>query len=265
MTIAIGTRYDDGAIVCADTKVVSTDGSTSTGRKAFVSVSSNQLSCAVANAADDAHAAKMLASYIADAVGSSLAWTDVPNKIKKIMTDWYSAFGAVKPPLLHFLLASGGKDHSELYFCEPPNTVLSCHESMAIGQGARPLDNITSHLFWPWLAGGVKGALLKLAFLMYRAKTEEGSACGGATTTLIVTKRGRFAFIPSGEMEAAENLAKNVEDWLMEIRKSVLGGAAKEETAKELSKQHLYLSSRVEELEFPSLSRLERPMPWEKP
>jgi 20S proteasome alpha/beta subunit len=263
MTIAIGTRYDDGAIVCADTKVVSTDGSTSTGSKAFVSVSSNQLSCAVANAADDAHAAKMLASHIADAVGSSLAWTDVPNKIKKVMTDWYRAFGAVKPPALHFLLASGGQDHSELYFCEPPNTVWGCHEPMAIGQGARPLDNITSDLFRPWLSGGVKGALLKLAFLMHRAKTEEGSACGGATQTLIVTKTGRFAFIERDEMEAAEKLAKGVEDWLMEIRKSVLGGAAKEETAKEFAKQYLYLSSRTEELKFPSLTRLERPLPWE--
>ncbi len=278
MTIAIGARYSDGAIVCADTKVVSTDGSTSSGSKAFVSVSSNQLSCAVANAADDAHAAKMLASQIANAVGSTPIatavgadtvsnWNDAFDRIKKTMTEWYSAFGAVKPPALHFLLACGGKNYSDLIFCEPPNTVWSCQEPMAIGQGARPIDNITVKLFWPWLNGGVRAALLKLAFLMHRAKKEEGSACGFETRTLIVTKKGRFAFIPNGEMAAAEQFAEKVDSLLADFRKALLSGEPKESRDKalsELAKLYLELGEESDSLNFPSLSRLERPMPWEK-
>src|SRR5579864_3924865 len=67
MTIAIGTGYDHGVIVCADTKVVASDGATTTDSKVSFSTTSSGAVFAIADAAEDARAAKMLAADITNA------------------------------------------------------------------------------------------------------------------------------------------------------------------------------------------------------
>ena len=162
MTIAIGAQFEGGVAVCADTKVVATDGATHWGSKVFLGVSPDRMAWAIANAADDGNAAKMLAEELSSAVSDSKNYKDLLKRAKEIMTSWYSAFGNVKPPIVHFLVSLGGKDNSSLYFCEPPNTVCSVGDVMAIGQGARPIESFANDLFWSIPKFGAKSALLKL-------------------------------------------------------------------------------------------------------
>jgi len=256
MTIAIGAEFDGGTVVCADTKIVATDGATSSGSKVSLSVTPKRMAFAIASAADDAHAASMLAGDMTSAACDSEHGRDLQNKLKETMTTWYSAYGAMKPPALHFLLSCGGRQTSNLYFCEPPNTVLRASHVMAIGQGARPIETLMNALFWPIPKFGVKSALLRLAYLMYRAKNEEGSACGGNTTTVVVTKGGAFTFVEDEEMRKAEDLASRVDDFLGDFRKQILSAEPKD--AKEVDmKRYVEMIKEAENMPF-SLEWLEK-------
>jgi 20S proteasome alpha/beta subunit len=262
MTIAIGASFEGGAVVCADTKIVATDGATTNGSKVTLALTPKKMAYAIANAAEDGNAANMLASEMTSAACSAANWTDLVKRVKQTMTEWYSGFGAARPPALHFLLSHGGNEHSGIYFCEPPNTVLSVTHVMAIGQGARPIEPLLDKLFWPIPKFGVKSALLKLAYLMHRAKSEEGSACGGSTTTVIVSSDGAYTFVEEGEMQKAEEVAGRMEKFLGDIRKGLLSPEkleSQDAAIKKFTQKYLELTSEAEALQFSSLSWLERP------
>ncbi len=256
MTIAIGAEFEGGVAVCADTKIVATDGATTHGSKVFVSVTQKQMAYAIANAAEDGHAADMLAGELSSAACASENWADLQKKLKQTMTDWYLGFGTVKPPVLHFLLSYGGKEQSGLFFCEPPNTVLRVTHAIAIGQGARPIDTFIKNLFWPIPKFGVKTALLRLAYLMCRAKNEEGSACGGNTTTVVVTKDGAFTFVEQEEMQKAEDLASQLDEFLSDLRKQILSSEPKESPEVDM-KRSLEMIYKAQNMRF-DLSWLQR-------
>ncbi len=257
MTIAIGAEFDGGTVVCADTKIVATDGATSGGSKVSLSVTPKRMSYAIANAADDGHAATMLAGEMTSAACDSDNYGDLRIKLKATMTAWYSSYGLTKPPVLQFLLSCGGKATASLLFCEPPNTVLSVSHVMAIGQGARPIEPIMKGLFWPIPKFGVGSALLRLAYLMQRAKSEEGSACGGNTTAVVVTKHGAFTFVEDEEMQRAEALASKVDDFLAGFRKQLLSTDPKDAKAVDLKKHMKEVSKEAGLLTF-SLDLLDR-------
>jgi 20S proteasome alpha/beta subunit len=266
MTIAIGAEFDGGAVVCADTKIVATDGATTHGSKVSLSVTPKKMAYAIANAADDGNAAKMLASELTSAACDSENWPDLQKRLKQTMTEWYSGFGTVKPPALQFLLSHGGNKHSGLFFCEPPNTVLSVTHAMAIGQGARPIEPLLPALFWPIPKFGVKSALLRLAYLMHRAKTEEGSACGGRTTTVVVSSDGAFTFLEDDEMKQAEELGASIGKFVGDLRKGLLSlptQEAQEAEIKGFSQEYLELAKEAESLAFPSLDWLDKPW-WKR-
>lgn len=273
MTIAIGATFEGGVAVCADTKIVATDGATHHGSKVVLSVNQKRMAYAIANAADDGNAAKMLAGELGCAVCDAGNYADLMKRVKQAMTEWHSAFGGVKPPALHFLISAGGKDGSSLYFCEPPNTVYSVSHVMAIGQGARPIEPFAEGLFWPIPKFGVKSALLKLAYLMQIAKNQEGSACGGKTTTVVVSDRGTFTFVDNDEMNKAEDFAEHLDEFLSSIRKGLLDSFAEGEqekpsveelfTINEISRKYSELSEQAKSLTFPSLVHLERGW-WER-
>lgn len=261
MTIAIGATFEGGAVVCADTKVVATDGATHHGSKVTLSVNRNRMAYAIGNAAEDGYAAKMLSGELGAAACSSENFVDLQNKLKEKMTEWYLGFGSTKPPVLHFLLSAGGNGHSALYFCEPPNTVLFISHAMAIGQGARPIEPFAESLFWNLPQFGVKEALLKLAYLMHVAKSEEGSACGGKTTTVVVSDQGTFAFVSDDEMEAAEKWAERMDSLLGTIRSDLSGPFTQEEQEmkiKEFSQRYFDLAREAKGLSFPSLETLDK-------
>jgi hypothetical protein len=273
MTIAIGAKFNGGVVVCADTKVVATDGATHHGSKVFLGTNPERMAWAVANAADDGNAAKMLAGELSYAVADAENYGDLIKQLKEKMTEWYSAFGSNKPPALHFLISWGGKGSSSLFFCEPPNTVYSVSHVMPIGQGARPIEPMVDGLFCTIPKFGVRSALLKLAYLMHIAKNQEGSACGGNTTTVVVTDRGTFTFVDGDEMEKAEKFAEKLDEFISTVRKGLLHSFAEtpEEkpsiesifTVSSLSQIYSELSNEAEALAFPSLKFLETGW-WER-
>ena len=86
VTIAIGAKFEGGVAVCADTKVVSTDGATHCGSKVFLGANPEKMAWAVANAADDGNAAKMLAGELSSAVSCAENYGDLLKRVKKSMT-----------------------------------------------------------------------------------------------------------------------------------------------------------------------------------
>jgi 20S proteasome alpha/beta subunit len=261
MTIAIGAEFEGGTIVCADTKIVATDGATSEGSKVMLSVNDRKIAYAIANAAEDGNAASMMASELGSAACGSESWAEISQNLKRVMTEWYSGFGGAKPPVLQFILSYGGLFNSGLYFCEPPNTVLRVSHVIAIGRGSRPIEPMMHGLFWPIPMFGVKEALLKVAYLMYRAKKDEGSACGGNTTAVVVTKEGSFAFVEGEEMEAAERLAAKIENNVEDFRNGMLSLLPKDSQAlkhEKCAERYLALVKEAENLAFPGLDWLNK-------
>src|SRR5271169_1076023 len=72
VTIAIGTPFSfgviKGALVCADSLVVATDGATTFGTKTHLSITQRKSVFAIAGAADDGDASNMLAGDITSAL-----------------------------------------------------------------------------------------------------------------------------------------------------------------------------------------------------
>ena len=141
MTIAIGTPLIGGAILCADSRVVASDGATTTDGKLLLSAASNKTLFAIADAAHDGRAAKMLSKDILDAARKN-PYAPV-QEITKVMKPWFNSYENSGAPSTQFILASVIDDGwSKLYFCEPPATVLEIDEPIAIGFGS-----VLSNLF----------------------------------------------------------------------------------------------------------------------
>jgi hypothetical protein len=182
MTIAIGAEFDGGAVVCSDTRVSASDGATSWGSKQFLGISATGKMYILANATEDAYAAKMLGEEMSSAISKA---ENKPPKImeaiKAIMGRWYNGYHHVHPPQVQFILAliQRGWSRAMLYYCEPPNTV-AFGSPIAIGKGSRAVDPKLDIL--RALAGeklDARSALLRTAYLAYLAKRDEGAACGG--------------------------------------------------------------------------------------
>jgi len=141
MTIAIGTLYSEGAIVCADTKVVASDGATTASSKVFASLSPKGRMFLIADAAEDANAAKMLAGEISYAICDAEHPYRLAPGIKAVMGPWHSSYHHIQPPNLQFVIASVvvGDEAGQVFLCEPPSTV-AYGWPIAIGRGARAVD-----------------------------------------------------------------------------------------------------------------------------
>jgi hypothetical protein len=211
MTIAIGTLFDGGAIVCADTKVSASDGATTDGSKVFLGVTRTRRMYAIADSAEDAYAAKMLAGEISTAISLADKSFRMEETVKRVMGPWYNSYHHVQPPQIQFLIAftQEGWEQPTLYFCEPPSTV-SYGSPIAIGKGSRVVDPALD-IFWSTGKRiDAKSALMKLAYLMYLAKRDEGAACGGETYAIAIGAGGGYTLIDEAEMREAEGIAKKL-------------------------------------------------------
>lgn len=56
-----------------------------------------------------------------------------------------------------------------------------------------------------------RSLLLRIAYLMYLAKRDEGAACGGDTFGAAISSDGGFALIEEEEIRQAEELAKRLQ------------------------------------------------------
>lgn len=188
MTIALGMLCDGGAIVAADTRVILTDGSATQGEK-VVSFRTDFGSVAIANAADDANAAKTLVRKIIQSVEHSpiKKWDDLEETIAYEMTQWSNAFKA--HPATTFIIAACIKGVGvELYLCEPPNTVLPRPEGYAAaGGGSAVTDPLQKTLFDSSFSRfqEPQKIMRQMSYLLYRAKKDH-ALCGGRTSAVYV-------------------------------------------------------------------------------
>jgi 20S proteasome alpha/beta subunit len=266
VTIAIGTRFTGGVIVCADSKVVASDGATTDQSKVSLSLTATKRIFGIADAAEDGNAAKMLAGEIMNAVCDSQSPYKLAPDVTSVMASWYNSYGVTQPPQLQFILGAVviGHEGGNVYLCEPPATVLNTIGPVAIGRGARAVEPLLSVLTG---VGGspfaLKPTLLRLAYLMYRAKKDEGSACGGNTHAIVISVKGGFAFIEHEEMKKAEEIAADIDTLLRDAYQKIMGAEKPEIQRKfvdELSKNYLLLAERGRGLEFPSLGLLKQPL-----
>src|SRR5580704_17543553 len=118
MTIAIGAEFNGGAVVCSDTRVSASDGATSWGSKQFTGVSATGKMYVLADASEDAYAAKMLGHEISGAMSDASAKTGLEQPIKDVMEKWYNGYRHVHPPQVQFVLAliQKGWSRAALYY-----------------------------------------------------------------------------------------------------------------------------------------------------
>lgn len=269
MTIAIGTYYDKGIIVCADSKVVASDGATTNGLKLSLALGQNRRFIAIANAAEDGHAATMLSDDIAIAIGDAQDEGSAKSNIKAVMTTWHNAYGSQSAPHLQFVVGIVAPGERDVLLCEPPATVIE-DAPVAIGRGARAVERFLE-LEARFLTGDsppMKVALLRLAFLMYHAKKEEGSACGGDTHAVILPSNGILTFVNSCDMADAEGLAKEVDALMTVTGKKAMSHLTEADqntfVTAEFSKRYAELARKARELTFPSLVPLHNVVLGEK-
>src|SRR5258708_12313916 len=98
MTIAIGTYFADGVILCADTKFVDDNGNISYGKKIAALEAGHGKTFAIAHAANDSNAAAMLAGEILDALDASTG--RFKSTIKQSMTHSQSDYTQSTVPFL---------------------------------------------------------------------------------------------------------------------------------------------------------------------
>jgi 20S proteasome alpha/beta subunit len=253
MTIAIGALYSDGVIVAADSKVVFSDGSTDSANKLFLALSPERAMMAIADAAEDAHAAKMVAGAISSAFVDAHREGKKPDALlSEAMGTWYRSYGYSQVPVLEFLVGKVIVDKwVGLYYLQPPSTIL-WQAPFAIGRGARPVEPLLG-----LLSNGknaLKPQLMLLAYLMYLAKKEEGSACGGHTSVLVITKGGSWTFVE--EMEAAEDLASDIHSSVQQYIREAVGASTMFPSAPFTDLQKALLD-KAGKLDFPSLKNLD--------
>jgi hypothetical protein len=220
MTIAIGTYFADGVILCADTKFVDDNGNISYGGKIETLQPSTSRMFAIAHAANDSNAAAMLSGEILDSLEHTTQFNGIGPSIKECMTRWQADYGQSTVPLLQFLAAGIMHGQQFLYFCQPPNVVIQKYrlEPAPIGSAVKIVEALLPFvLFRPKdeddpdsLEMSAESTLLKLAYLMRRAKKEDLYA-GGDTDAVILYKNGGLGETTRPEMKEAEEFSEQLD------------------------------------------------------
>jgi len=218
MTIAIGTHFADGVILCADTKFVDANAGVTYGSKLqFRDLNIHQGNVfAIAHAADDTNAAAMLSTDILDAAVACEEQVQVESSIKQRMTKWQSDYGNSSVPLLQFIFACSLANKAYLYFCQPPNIVIPklAGASTCAGSAGKIVETLLPFVLQrqplePML-GDVESTLLKLAYLMKRAKSEDLYA-GGDTEAIVIKSNGQWTRVWEEEMKDAEDFSASLD------------------------------------------------------
>jgi hypothetical protein len=218
MTIAIGTHFADGVILCADTKFVDDNGSVTYGSKIQFrdDPSHPENVFAIAHAANDTNAASMLSTDILDAVVVCEDHANLETSIKQRMTNWQSDYGQSSVPLLQFIFACSLAQKAYLYFCQPPNIAIQKlpGASTSAGSAVKIVETLLPFVLQRQplepLLGDVESTLLKLAYLMRRAKSEDLYA-GGDTEAIVIKSNGQCVRISEEEMKDAEDFSASLD------------------------------------------------------
>jgi hypothetical protein len=110
----------------------------------------------------------------------------------------------------------------------------------------------------------LKPTLMALAYLMHLAKTQEGSACGGETGAMVISKAGGWSFVSGNEMRDAEELAAEMDTESTRALKGMLGlSPENEDRLVTFATHYKELSDRANALDFPSLKQMDKLL-WAK-
>ena len=258
MTVALGMNGIGGVFVCADSHVVTQDGLVSSGYK-LGGIECGNATFVIANASEDGNAANMVATEILNALAkSSTDRLSIESAIKRTMEAWHSGYSHNKPPSMQFVLGTRvGQQHRALYFCEPPNTVLRKHieETIAIGVGAQIVEPLLPEVIRGPLL--LREALIRAAYLMYRAKKEHVFLKGSETDVLVISQdTGDIHQMTRQEMSEAEAIGPDVDFMLRYCYLGLLGqfpSADQKDFLKSFRKKYLESKKKADVIKFPSL------------
>jgi hypothetical protein len=203
MSINLGRLCANGVIVLADTCSYLRDGTTRKDKK-VVHFDGEHIALAIADASDDADAAKTLLHTIGShLLAEAKSWKHVETIIKTEMTDWHKAFK--KSPSTLF---TGGillkRDKPEFVLCSlaPPRTITSHHDGyVANGAGAWITDLLYDLLFQP-SSPHPQIALRESAYLLYRAD-KANSFCRGIDGYYLDAKQQRLQHLDASDLKNA--------------------------------------------------------------
>lgn len=257
MSVALGMYSIGGVFVCADSHVVSTDGIVTSDFK-LQGIECGIGTFVIGNAADDGNAANMVAKEILDALARCPDKWMIEPVIKKPMTEWHAGYTQGKPPAMQFVLAARlGTATRRLYFCEPPNIVVpkSLNEWVVLGAGAQVLDVLIPEVILGPLYH--REALIRAAYLMYRAKKEHVFLKGSETDTLLISGTTGKVYQPTREeMAKAEAVGPDIDFMLRYCHLGLLGtapGSDQKEFLQSFKKMYLETRKKTDALQFESL------------
>jgi hypothetical protein len=176
MTIAIGTYFADGVILCADSKLVDENGNVSYGGK-ISGMEVGDATFAIAYAANDANAAAMLAHDMLNGLEKVTQQHQFGPAVKECMTRWQADYAQSLVPVVQFLIACILQGQQSLYFCQPPNVVTQKYRREPMTIGATKVEILVPlGLMHPRdeddpdsLEMTAESTLLKIAYLLCRA------------------------------------------------------------------------------------------------
>jgi 20S proteasome alpha/beta subunit len=220
MTIGIGMLCDEGLIIAVDTQIVMTDGSTSEGIKVHQAIADTGV-YVIANATEDGNAANTLIPDIITDLQNidPKSFAHLEKTVRDSMADWSERYRQGSPYIQIILGASINQPKQEnirtgggirLYNCEPPNTMVPVDREdisegyLSIGAGGSVTDPIFRTLFSTDCSAHT--ALNQIAYLMYRAKKDAATSCGGNTNAVLI--KNEFScplWIEPSDMRIAEH------------------------------------------------------------
>ena len=220
MTIAIGMLCHDGIIIAADTQLVWTDGTTRTGTKVW-QLATNSAQYVIANASNDGLAVDTLIQDIFDKLEREdpIDLRAIEKTIRKTMHEWTRAYSRQDIPSIALVIGvklTGIQEGEKLalYHCGPPNTMIRITPEdggyIAVGGGSLITDPIFRTLFSCDCSAHT--AIHQMSYLMYRAKKDAASICGGETSAIFLsTKLASPISIPPINMEIAESQGESLD------------------------------------------------------
>lgn len=220
MTIALGLLCQGGAIVAADTQVTDQSGSTTHAPK-VTQFSGPDSVYAIANASNDAFAAMTMINEIKAVLESRAfkSWSEIEGVLKSKMGNYTQQHQLI-------MAASVARLGIGLYFCEPPRTVVSrlTQQYISAGAGFAVVDPLHHMLFRFTAHFSPQIVFRKVAYLMYRAKRDLASMCGGDTTAFYICEDLRPPEMARiADMRFAETLSSEVDEILDLAAKTAIG------------------------------------------
>jgi hypothetical protein len=262
MTLGIAVPFPGGSILCADSRVESSDGSAAAETEAaLMSVTSGKRIFAITYAAKDPRAGRMLASEIATVACGAASRQDIVPGIKRVMGDWFRSYGMAQIPSLQFLVASNSTDDSSgrILLCEPPSTVMETFAPCVVGTAAGPIT--------PWLKMlaprqgiSLRSTVLRMTYLLYLARKYDPTV-GEDTEMIVLSNRGSFTYIDRREIRQAEGLGEKVDVLLLDVARQVLTAEMEQNPqtiAEEFLRGYFDVMEQNPQVYFPSLAWLDK-------